>query len=426
MGKKESMFFFYIVALYLFFEYARPQLLLPFLRYIHIPAIAILCMIIYMIFSGKLSLKDKATIVFLLILGEMVIHGPIAENNYWAFWIFYGMAINFVAYLGIAHIINSELKFEKLLKFYLFNFVFLSIVGIVQGGKGVGGFIGDENDFCMALNMALPFALFGILTATSKSGKICYIVLSCLFLLANIITLSRGGFIGLGAVLIYCFFKSKHKIALGSIMALLVIIALLLAPAAYWDEVKSISEEPGNTQGTGAQRIYAWKLGWDMFLDNPILGVGQGNYPWHVVEVENKADVQWQERSLGGRAAHSLYFTLLPELGLIGTILFAALLFYIVKDTMYIKKVANSRSDIFSVEESKKIYYHALTFEASIIGYLVSSVFISTLYYPYFYVLCGFIISLKRILMTKISAADPTQRALATSNGKFRLLQKNI
>ena len=59
-----------------------------------------------------------------------------------------------------------------------------------------------------------------------------------------------------------------------------------------------------------------------LFFDNPVMGVGQGNYPWHVGEIEEEMGVQWQTRSLSGRAAHSLYFTLLPELGLIGTLIY--------------------------------------------------------------------------------------------------------
>ena len=34
----------------------------------------------------------------------------------------------------------------------------LAIIGIIKA-EGVGGFIGDENDFCMAMNMVLPFSI---------------------------------------------------------------------------------------------------------------------------------------------------------------------------------------------------------------------------------------------------------------------------
>ena len=116
--------------------------------------------------------------------------------------------------------------------------------------------------------------------------------------------------------------------------------------------------------------------------------------------------VQWQTRSLSGRAAHSLYFTLLPELGIIGTFLYVAIIVLVFKDLKYIKKVSKYNKDILSVDESKRFYNLALTLEGSLVGFLISSVFISTLYYPNFWILCGFIVSLKKILHAKCEGHD--------------------
>ena len=401
--KNESMFSFYLVVLYLFFEFCRPQSLIPGLASLHLPALTIILIMVSLFVSRKIYLKDKQTISFLLILTEMVIHGPIATNNYWAFWTFYSMVINFIAFMGISRLIDSDKKFNNMLYFYLLIFVFLSIMGIVKHGKGVGGFLGDENDFCMVLNMVFPFAVYRIFTSKSNYGKLFYIALAALFLVANVTTLSRGGFIGLASVILYCVIRSKNKIALASVMTILVLVMLLFAPSTYWDEVQSITTDTDNPYSTGKQRIYSWKLGWEMFLDNPILGVGQGNYPWRAVEAENALGVQWETRSLGGRAAHSMYFTLIPELGLVGIILYAFLIKYLIKDIKYIKNISKERKDIFSQDESKIHFYQSLTFEASLIGYLVSSVFISTLYYPCFYILCAFVLAYKNILKARVS-----------------------
>jgi O-antigen ligase len=186
-------------------------------------------------------------------------------------------------------------------------------------------------------------------------------------------------------------------------MGIIVIFALLTASSSYWDRVGTISTEysesvEGSSKGTGGQRIYAWKLGWKIFIDNPVIGVGQGNYPWHVGKTEDEMGVQWEERSLAGRAAHSLYFTLLPELGLVGTFIFLLIIIFSIKDLVYIRKAIMYRKEIYSEEESKKIYYLAMALEGSLVGFLTSSVFISTLYYPNLWLLLAFIISLRRIV----------------------------
>jgi len=410
---KENMGVFYLIIFYLFFEFVRPQLIFPALKILHLPAITVILLAVSLLFSKKLYFNDRQTIIFIILLVEMGIHGPTARNNYWTFQVFYSMAIIFVAFIAISNIIDTQYKYKILIKSWLLIFSFLAIWGYFHAelhlpksqryGMGVGGFLGDSNDFSMAFNMVLPFALFGVFSAKEKTSKICFILLTCLFMLVVILSESRGGFLGMASVAIYCWLRSNKKIALGILMVLLVIFALVAAPPSYWDEIRSISAEQSNPYGTGAQRIYSWKLGWQMFLDNPIIGVGQGNYPWYIVDTENELGLIWKARSLGGRAAHSLYFTLLSELGLLGAILFLAMLIFSITDLRFIKKVTRNFGGVFVNDEAKKAYYMALALEGSLIGFLTSSVFISTLYYPNFWILCGFILSLKKIVSVKIS-----------------------
>lgn len=410
--KKGIMFPFYLILVFLFFEYARPQLLIPVLHYFHIPAVTVILMSVSMFFAKKLYLKDKQTILYILLLVEMVIHGPIAVNNYWAFQVFYSMSTTFIVYIAIINFVDSSYKYDQLIRFWLKIFIVLAVIGIIKRGIGVGGFIGDENDFCMALNMIIPFSLFGIFSEKRLNGKLYLIFLSCLFLYVIILTDSRGGFVGLVSVAVYCWLKSNKKVVVGVLMVIFIMFAVVIAPQKYWDEVRSITTEntAANPYGTGAQRIYAWRLGWHMFLDNPVIGVGQGNYPWRVWDMEQKLGVQWHERSLAGRAAHSLYFTLFSELGIVGTLIYGFMVFFSMKNLSYIKKRCKKQKS--KADESwSKVYYLALALEGSLVGFLTSSVFISTLYYPNFWILCAFILSLKKIVASDL-ASDNTHETL--------------
>ena len=410
--KAESMIPFYLVLIYLFLEFARPQSLVPVLQYLHLPAITVTLIAVSLLVLGKLNIKDKQTILYMLLLLEMIVHGPIALNNYWAFTIFYTMGVTFIAYLGIVNLVDDNKKYDMLIKYWIITYIFLAIYGYFNAnlhlpkyrryGMGVGGFIGDANDYCMALNTILPFAVFSIFTAKRNLQKFYFIFLVCLFLFIIVLTESRGGFIGLVSVATYCWLRSNKKIVLTALIGLAVLFALVVAPASYWDEIRSIKTEntESNPYGTGAQRVYSWKLGWKMFLENPIIGVGQGNYPWNVGETEEQTGVNWKTRSIRGRAAHSLYFTLLPELGIVGSILYFLMIFFSFKDLKHIKDFSKKHKDFSSDDNIKKAYYLALALEASLIGFLVSSVFISTLYYPNFWLLCAFVISLKKIVIS--------------------------
>jgi O-antigen ligase len=324
------------------------------------------------------------------------------------------MSVTFIAYLGIISFVDTPDKFDKLVKFWIMIFIFLAIYGYFNAnlhlakyqryGIGVGGFIGDANDYCMALNTILPFAIFGVFTAKNLMGRFYFISLVCLFLFIIIITESRGGFVGMVTVGGYCWLRSNKKVLLAMILGILVVFVLAIAPASYWDEIRSITTEntEQNPHGTGAQRIYSWKLGWKMFKDNPVIGVGQGNYPWRVGEAEDKLGVDWKTRSIRGRAAHSLYFTLLPELGLIGTTMFGMMILYSFADLNKTKKATRQSSGDFLNERERKNYYYALALEGSIIGFLVSSIFISTLYYPVFWLLSGFVLALRKTAVPEV------------------------
>ena len=400
--KKESLIPFSLLLFYLFLEYGRPQALLPILSVFHLSGITIVLLALSVIRSGKIQLKEKQTILYLFLLGLMVIHGPIAVNNYWALMVFIAMVMNFIVYLSLIYLVNDQDKYDRLLNAWLGIHVFLAIIGIVKKGVGVGGFLGDENDFCLALNMIIPFPFF-LAVSTSGKKRIYYVALTCLFLFVIMLTGSRGGFVGLCTAFIYCWLRSKRKILVTFLVLVLAIFAYFVAPQTYGERIRSITEQ-GTSEGTGEARVYTWNIGWHMFLDNPIIGVGQGNFPYVFGKYELKvtgSQEPFHGRSVAGRVAHSIYFTLLPELGLMGTIPFLLIIYYTFKDLKYINKLTLKNKNAKGVFEADRLFYTSLALEGSLITYLVSSVFISTLYYPNLWFLIGFIISVKKILISK-------------------------
>lgn len=401
---KQNLVPFYLVLLYIFLEFGRPQHLIPFIGKLHLPAFIVVMMGIFLIISHRFTMKVKQTFFFVLLMLEMTLHGPFAVNNYWAFQMFYVMSVTFIGYCGIIAFVDTQEKYDKFIFYWFLTFIFLSFIGIKNKGVGIGGFIGDENDFCMALNMVLPFTIFSMFMEKNKKQKLFYILITGLILFVIVLTKSRGGFVGLVAVIGYSILRSNKKALLTLLIGIFGIFIVVIAPSGYWQEMGTISDEATKKSeyleeqsGTGAQRLYSWKLGWNMFLENPIVGIGQGNYPWHVKDQEERLKLQWKERSLGGRAAHSLYFTLLPELGLVGLTIFVSMLLYTWKDLNWLKQRAKNNRKILTGED-KYIYYTALSMEASIIGYLISSVFISTLYYPNLWLMLGFVVAFKNII----------------------------
>jgi O-antigen ligase len=405
----QSKFPFYLVLLSLLLEFGRPQDMVG-IKGIPLPSIvdAMIAGIVFL-FSGKLNFDNRQTKLWIALLGLMILHGPLATNNFWAFMVFKDMALLFCVYLGIITYINSFDRLRTLLKVWLAVHFILAVLGIMAKGRGVGGWLGDENDFCMELNVAVPFTFFALISSRSKAQKIIYASLLCIFVLAAMTTLSRGGFIGLATVGTYCWLRCSKKFGAIIVVGLLVIFMIAFAPAEYWQEVESITDEQTMTVGTGGDRLYIWGIGWEMFLSNPIIGVGQGNLPWDFAEYEGGRTFLTKSRA--GRQAHSAYFTLLPELGLVGIYIFIAMVWRNFSDTkrveqLYKRNLVN-RGDVSTGEAKENLEFarsFAHSLEGSMIGYLVSSVFISTLYYPSFWIIMGFVVALRNVTVKEYEA----------------------
>jgi len=400
-----SAFPYYLVLAYLFFEYGRPQALFRPLEILHLPTIIVLLLAGALAQVNRLFQRTRQTTIFIALFVLMAFHIPTATNNYWAFHVARMMLITFVAYLGITVFVNSVEKFNTLIFVWLAIHVYLAVNGIIKGGKGVGGFMGDENDFCLVLNMAIPFPLFLALHESNKTRKIVYFALTLLLFATVISTSSRGGFVGLASLGGYCWWRSRKKVAMLLAIAILAGFMRFVAPSAYWDEVTSIqtSTQKGDT---GEQRLYTWEIGWAMFLDHPILGVGQGNFPheFREYEIATGNEGGFNTRSYSGRAAHSLYFTVLPEWGLVGTLLFGWMAWRTYKDTIFLGRAGSSR------RLNDKMTAWSSAMAGSLVAYFVTGIFISVFYYPCFWIMMGFVVALKNIVTVD---RIPTQRQVA-------------
>lgn len=415
---------FYITLLYLVLEYGRPQEKIPALQAVRLSGVVVVLLILSLLGSGKLRFHDTQTKLFMAFVALMAVHVPFAVNNFFAYQATMTMLITFVAYLGIVTFVDSLERFQTMVSVWISVHIYLAIIGIINGGQGVGGFFKDENDLALTLNMVIPFSFFLSLEAKTLSKRVLLLLVTGIFIVCDVITMSRGGFIGLACVGLYCWFRSPRKIASSIGVALLVIVMLYSAPERYWDEIKSVQAEvDGSKIGTGHDRLYSWNAGWRMFLDYPLLGVGPDNFPWNFLQYETPEG--FGERAHGGRAAHSVYFTLIPELGIVGTAIFLMMLR---TDWRYRKKISEleererSRGDKEEPDRKlQKVRYVSLAINGSLIGFLVSGTFLSVLYYPHFWILIAFRAALVRSITEKIAIASSgisvqeTQVALAKS-----------
>jgi O-antigen ligase len=330
----------------------------------------------------------------------MVLHIPIAKNNYWAFWTTYSQVGYLLLFLCIIAFVTNSKRLIFFIDLWILINVSCALLGIIHNGLVPHhAFMGDENDFALVMTMAIPFAYFMFLETNSIKKKIFYLAACGLFIGATVVSFSRGGLIGLVPVAAYCWYKSPKKLLASVLIGFMLIIFLSFTTERYWTEVKTIFTEETHEDGTGAQRRYYWKCAWRMFLDHPIIGVGPSNFPWNIEKYERIVGIR-DQRLHGGTVAHSLYFTLLSELGLVGILLFCGMLYFFQKDKKWIiskekeyflkstkKNIQLSVEDKEIIQQLKKIKFVSFAITGALIGYLISGAFLSVLYYPHFWLI---------------------------------------
>ena len=394
---------FWVVTLYFCFEYGRFQNYFEPLKYLKIPFIlSILAILLLLKLPDKTIFRDRQVIyhfIFMLLMGFSV---TFAINTYYVAQTTVGMFIFFiVGVLPSVAFLDNTRKISFFFRIWVFLFLFLSIMTIVKGGHGPGGFLGDENDMALALNIALPFAYFMSKSpALSGFWKMACLFTTIMIALAVVYTSSRGGFLGMVSVIIGMLYFSKNRIRNFVLIVMLAAISLFFVPKSYMGEIESINDQ---TNSTRLHRLYFWALGWDMFIDNPVLGVGAGNFAWanYIYEVRRPDFDEATTRRAAGRPAHSLYFTLLPEMGFAGTYLFVG-----IGVLMYrrLKKISEDRNLVLKGPVGEEIRLIAKALLVSLFGFFVSAGFISVLYYPHFWYLNGF--SLAMYLVYKKSSNE--------------------
>ncbi len=407
---QESKTGFYLVLAYLLFEFGRPQELLPFLRVIPFGTGLSVLILMNVLSSGKLDFSRLQTKLWIPFFALMAVHVPLARNNFWALMTFKDMFLLFCVYLGIIIYINSLERMMTLMKMWMGILFFLALMGVKSGGHGIGAWMGDENDFCMVMDMAAPFAYFLLFSVTGVSQKLKYLACLGAFLLGAMASLSRGGFIGLASVGVYCWYRSPKKLNALVVVLVAVLFMIALAPETYWDEIaSSTSEETMGEDGTGGARLYTWGIGMKMFFYNPIIGIGQKNFPWTFDIYE--AGEKFHDRSFAGREAHSAWVTLISELGLAGITIIGLMLLQCYRDLKFVRMrfapvdIKKKHGQTIREGEDVRIYL-ARAMEGSMIGYIVSSVFISTLWYPSLWVLLGFVVALRNISEEPVAEAS--------------------
>jgi len=284
--------------------------------------------------------------------------------------------MTFVAML----LVNSRQRFRQLVLVMALSLgvraVWAGIWGVANGGEfrvygPHGSFLEDNNDFALGLNMALPLQFYLIPGETRRWARWCLWLCFLGGILCVVLSYSRGGLLGLVVVLFLITMGSRHRIVATAMLATAALLILSFAPHQWTDRMDKMAH--GEVDGSGQQRLIAWRTGWNLAMDYPITGGGLDAYPDVIVFRHYQP-----EQMPGGRESegpHSIYFQVLGELGFVGLALFLMLMGSCFLSLQALRRQAKKQS------ASHWVIPYTRMFQASLAAFAVSGAFLGRAYF---------------------------------------------
>ena len=332
-GQQGKGLVFYLIVLYLFLDLVRPAFVW------HFPKIIAVILVIAWIMKAEKVICSQI-VCFVIFVAILAIDIVIAENEYAAVWTTYGMLMLLIGIcIPLINFTTTLPKLRYVVNALLGCFLYIAVYAILNAGYGPARAAGgqDENYVAAAMNLAIPLAGFSFIAEKTIWKKMCFASLVCLYILAIVVGLSRGGFIGLLFALGYSLMKSPKKGFAISAAVVIGCFLVIVAGPSYWREMSTITD---TSEATADLRLEFWQIATREFLSYPLTGVGGGNFRWRMSEFQSQEQTEKFGRLLAAEV-HSTYFQLLADMGLAGCIVFGLVLLRTYRDYRHVESLSD-------------------------------------------------------------------------------------
>jgi O-antigen ligase len=273
---------------------------------------------------------------------------------------------------------------------------------LVEGDRlvgAVGGMFGNPNDLALNMVAILPLAIALALDRGRPALRRLAVVGIPAMALSIILSKSRGGTLGLLAMLAVLLYQMRR---VRPAVAVLVIAASLAAlpvlPSSFLSRMSSIYDPSQDPTGSREARKRLLREGYQAFLDNPLVGLGAGQFRNYK---PNLREESWRE-------SHNALLQVASELGIFGLIVFVVIIGSGFRATLQAGRLlrrarAPSRTRSSPRARGRRdLELYAVALVASMTGWMVAAMFASVAYYWTLYLVLGLAVSLRNIVKDEV------------------------
>ena len=273
------------------------------------------------------------------------------------------------------------------------------------------GLQGDYNFFALYEVVALPPALVLAARARSAGRVLLFYGVVAAIVLSVVASLSRSGLLALTSVVIatlvlpwaYFFRRASQKVAYSFALLASAAVVALAGAAPFIERAATIFHEQGEVGRRGSGRIDVWRAAWRAFRENPLVGIGAGNFRGRTFDrlLQTPGVTSTAGYRSKGKYVHSMYLGNLTELGVVGFSLFMLMVGLTFSSLVNSVRRARNRGD-------PELARFAAALAVGMIGIGVSGFFLSIELAKPLWIVIGLALALdvmtRRLPGTRISA----------------------
>jgi len=308
-----------------------------------------------------------------------------------ALFVFFIFAPVLLAYVLLANAAHTRERLETVMAVMTICAGVLALHGVEQATIGIGwtgvelsqgtriqyvGIFNDPNDLGLLFVMCLPMAFY----LSGRGGlmglrRLFWLVVAGLLIYGCYLTNSRGTLLALVALLGVYVWRKRGVVTAG-LLGVAALGGLMMLPSRLQDMEVSEASAMG--------RVDSWYEGIQMFIGNPVFGIGAGGYS-----------------DLHELTAHNSFVLVLAELGIIGFTLWLAIVGYSFRMMLaplrrgddIINDVPPEVTDEEALADWRKDRALTLTLLMSLSGFITAAFFLSRSYVIILYLLIAIVVA---------------------------------